>query len=231
MAPWKRYLRRISILRKANNQLAYYRGLFRGSFSQHGEDTYVLRHLGPTGTYVDVGANDPHRLSNTYALYRSGWRGVTVDPIRSLVSRHKQLRPQDIQVLAGVGARGGGVSKFHELDPHVLSTFDQGTAEAYIAAGIARRLCTYDVPILTLSSIIDGANIKQVDLLTVDVEGYEYQVLAGLDFSRHRPRIMIIEALSPVGYSAEADSVRALLKSNDYHLVDTLGANAVYAPY
>lgn len=230
MSDLREILRSLPLVRAANNQMNFYRGLRRGSFSQHGEDAYVLNAFGSRGVYVDVGANDPHRLSNTYALYRAGWRGLTIEPIRSLVDRHKKLRPHDKQVLAGVGVTDGVAASFHVLDPHVLSTFDEVTARAYIEAGLAKPLATYDVPIRRLSTLIDEAGFVDIDLLSVDVEGYELETLSGLDFERHRPRMIILEALSAVGENQKAGQVRELLAENRFEMVDRLGANEVYRP-
>ena len=70
------------------------RGLLHGSFSQHGEDRLLLEYFhGKPGTYVDVGANYPVKISNTYLLYRNGWRGLTVEPIPRLSKRHRAIGP------------------------------------------------------------------------------------------------------------------------------------------
>ena len=53
----------------------------------------------------------------------------------------------------------------------------------------------FEVPARTLSSLLDEARATQVDLMSLDVEGYEAQVLRGLDFERHAPRFLIVEAL------------------------------------
>jgi hypothetical protein len=51
-----------------------------------------------------------------------------------------------------------------------------------------------EVPARTLSSVLDEAGISRIDLLSLDVEGFELQALSGLDLGRHRPRYMLIEA-------------------------------------
>jgi hypothetical protein len=77
---------------EVDERLWQIKGTLRGTYSQHGEDRLILdyfKKLGrPTGTYVDVGANYPIKISNTYLLYRSGWRGLTVEPIPRLSRRH-----------------------------------------------------------------------------------------------------------------------------------------------
>ena len=48
-------------------------------------------------------------------------------------------------------------------------------------------------PARTLSSILDEVDAPEIDLLSLDVEGYEAQALAGLDLARHAPRFVLVE--------------------------------------
>ena len=52
------------------------------SYSQEGEDMILRRIFGDKrlGFYVDVGAHDPRRFSNTYYFYKRGWRGINIEP-------------------------------------------------------------------------------------------------------------------------------------------------------
>src|SRR4051812_46477871 len=72
----------------------------KSSYSQHGEDALVAELLGgydlSAGIYVDVGANHPIRLSNTYLFYRKGHHGILIEPNRSLLSLLEKFRKRDI---------------------------------------------------------------------------------------------------------------------------------------
>jgi hypothetical protein len=59
-----------------------------------------------------------------------------------------------------------------------------------------------DCPASPLSAILDRHDIHNIDLLSLDVEGFELPVLRGLDLDRHRPKWMVIEAR----YRAEIES-------------------------
>ena len=50
------------------------------------------------------------------------------------------------------------------------------------------------MPARTLTSILDQHRVRRIDLLSLDVEGYELSVLRGLDFDRHAPRYLLVEA-------------------------------------
>ena len=45
----------------------------------------------------------------------------------------------------------------------------------------------------TLDEVLTGAGIEHVDLLSLDVEGFELQVLRGVNFSRVRPSVIVLE--------------------------------------
>jgi FkbM family methyltransferase len=70
-----------------------------------------------------------------------------------------------------------------------------GHVEAGVRSQGERGSYEVEVPARTLSWVLDEAGAPEVDLLVLDVEGYESQVLAGLDLDRHAPRFALIEAL------------------------------------
>src|SRR5207248_11648063 len=115
------------------------------SYSQFEEDRFFLDYFGDTpGLYLDVGAFHPWRISNTYLLYRHGWKGVTIEPIARLIQKHRQLRPRDIQIHAAAG-EGRGQVEFNELVPAAMSTFDPSAARTMIESGHALPFRRYPV--------------------------------------------------------------------------------------
>jgi hypothetical protein len=76
------------------------------SFSQRGEDLLslaLLRNKGITKpSYVDIGANHPTRLSNTYLMYLLGGRGMIIEPDPDAAEAIRRTRPRDITINAGV---------------------------------------------------------------------------------------------------------------------------------
>jgi FkbM family methyltransferase len=154
------------------------------------------------GFYVEAGANDGFDQSNTYWLERfRGWRGILVEPIPELYE--EVLREQrNAQVFncallpfgdesTTVTMRYGGlmsvVSGTHGSEDddaaYVAPAFQLGLEQEY----------TVEVPARTLSSILDEAGAPEIDLLSLDVEGFEPEVLRGLDLDRHAPRFLLCE--------------------------------------
>lgn len=72
------------------------KGVFR-PYPQFGEDA-VLNALfrNRTGFYVDIGAYHPTPYSNTYALYRCGWKGIVVEPNPNAKPLFRFFWPHDV---------------------------------------------------------------------------------------------------------------------------------------
>ena len=82
----------------------------RAAHGQHGEDLVLWGLLGADaaapGFYVDVGAHDPAKYSNTKLFYDAGWRGLNVDPRPGMKAAFDAARPRDVNVEGRRRGRG-----------------------------------------------------------------------------------------------------------------------------
>ena len=85
------------------------------SYSQEGEDLLLRRIFEhqKIGFYVDVGAHHPFRFSNTYLLYKRGWRGINIDAMPGSMRLFRKFRPRDTNIECGVGLGGGAFNVSH----------------------------------------------------------------------------------------------------------------------
>lgn len=156
------------------------------------------------GFFVEAGANDGYNQSNTYYFERfKGWSGVLVEPIPELFRECVVERPRS-QVFNCALVPAGYAEATVRMRYGGLMSLVEGALgsskadEAHVRAGTQLgwdRNYEVSVPARTLSSVLDEVGVPDVDLLSLDVEGYEAQALRGLDLDRHSPRYMLIEIL------------------------------------
>lgn len=196
------------------------------SYSQFGEDS-VLQYLltGEPGTYIDIGSGHPISGSNTYLLYEQGWRGITVDPIRSNVEESKRLRPRDTCVQAACGDKSGKQITFYEFDVYEYSTTSPERATELELMGQSLR-DKYAVPTVTISDLLPGFLFGSVSVLCIDVEGEELSVLRGNDWDKFRPQFIIVEEWDPP-LMKETD-ISKFLSELGYTLCAVAGVSSFY---
>jgi FkbM family methyltransferase len=163
------------------------------SFAQNFEDVRLWRALKQFehGFYIDVGANDPSHDSVTKAFYDHGWQGINIEPMQNYYAALCQQRPRDVTVQCIASDRPGEVT-FYGIPGTGLSTADAAIAQQRKDLGMDVRSLT--VKARTLTSICEEhAADRAIHFLKIDVEGHEETVLRGMDFSRFRPWIIVIE--------------------------------------
>ncbi len=182
-------------------------------FSQFGEDEILLELFKdiPQGRYVDVGAHHPYRYSNTYLLYKKGWRGVNIDANPDSIRLFEQARPDDKNICSGVG-EVGTLTYYRFSDPAV-NTFIKSEADEWRSKSFLKYLGTSETMVQPLSSFIK----EPYDLLTIDAEGMDLQVLQSYDW-RYYPRAIVVEGGASDGY----------LKQKGYALYARRGPSNVY---
>ena len=191
------------------------------SWSQEGEDLILDRLLGQrrSGFYVDVGAHHPFRFSNTQLFYRRGWRGINIDAMPGAMEAFRKARPRDINLELAVSSRRE-VLTFHIFDEPALNTFDPELAQQRASDGNGRRvLRTVELKTSPLTDIL-GEHLpphQDIDFMSIDVEGFDLDVLRSNDWERYRPDFVVVENLRnlPDSPSLE-DEICSHLRGVDY---------------
>ena len=198
------------------------------SYSLNFEDV-ILHRLFPgteNGFYVDVGAGHPRFENDTFSLYQRGWRGINIEPNQGFHAALMEERPRDTNIRTVLSDSFGDVCTYHELDGSGLSTCDAEQAAAHQAIGL--DVVKRKFPAKTLSSILSEAGVMDINILKVDVEGFEEKVLAGNDWERFRPDVVLIEATYPENPIRRPTNIPIFLKERGYRHVHFDGLNDFY---
>lgn len=173
----------------------------------------------PSGFFVEVGANDPKKDSQSWHLEQAGWTGILIEPQPDLVERLRKERSARVfGVACSSPQHAGGTMRLYVAGP--FSSFDP----SLMVTGV-RPEDAIDVPVRTLDDVLAEAETPiPVDLMSVDVEGHELEVLSGFDFQRWRPRLILLE-----DHVTDLSKHR-FMKSNGYRLMRRTGLNAWYVP-
>lgn len=178
------------------------------------------------GFFIEAGANDGFAQSNTYYLEKMrNWTGLLIEPEPRLAAECRKNRRQPVIEAALVEAvRDGTPVELHVAGLMSTVSGALGSAdatEAHVRAGLAVQELVPSparlVPGRSLSSLLDQAGMvegKTIDFLSLDVEGAEPAALAGMDFSRHAPRYICVEA-------RDENAIGALLGGR-YEVVEVL---------
>jgi FkbM family methyltransferase len=164
--------------------------------------------------YVDIGANHPTDISNTYLLYRRGQRGLVIEPNQELLGLFKKFRKRDIALGIGCGNKST-VLKFNISKTPVLSSFSDDRS-----INIASQVY---LPVIPLDLALANIDCPVISLLSIDVEGLNMEVLEGAVESLKKTLIDYIE------YDTEEERGRFdnFLKE-DFELKKQIHCNLLY---
>lgn len=212
-----------SLLRPTYHAIKNYLKLYdTKSFSQEGEDLILKRIFEHTkqGFYIDVGAHHPFRFSNTYLFYKQGWRGINIDAMPDSMKLFKRFRPKDINLEIPIGAKEGELEYFIFNEP-ALNTFDSSKVEPILQKSCYKLIKTQKLSIKPLHQILNQylPAHQNIDFMSIDVEGLDYEVLSSNDWQKYRPKILLVEALGGGDMKALLDSKTTLfLEKQGYTL-------------
>ncbi len=202
------------------------------SYGQEGEDLVFARLIGDRGPgfYVDVGAHHPSRHSNTFLLYRRGWRGINIDATPGSMAIFNRMRPRDINIETLV-AQDTAPRVFHRFNEPALNT--ASTELAAQRPGESEAFQIIETVTLTPRSLSDILTQhvppgQAIDLMSVDVEGLDFDVLKSNDWARFRPATLLVEVLETRLHNLDGHEIVRFLASHGYQPIAKLYNTVIF---
>jgi len=207
----------------------------KNSNSQAGEDRilgFLFEMMGIDSiVYIDIGANHPVISNNTYTFYENGSRGVIIEPDPGLYGTLNEIRPNDIIVQAAVNDIGQGTTDFYLFNNSQLNTLSKKEALFRQENGSFEIVDTIKTKYFTIEDIIleylDG---KNPDLISLDVEGVDYDILRSFDFQSFPVPIFIIETCmySETHIKEKVTDIFPLMLSKGYFVYADTYVNTIF---
>jgi len=200
----------ISILKKTlPKKFKTFLKKFRKFNSINNLDKKLLKYLNfKDGFYIECGANDGVNQSNTWYFEKIlKWRGILIEPNEKLFKNLKNNRSSK-NIFKNVAL--------------VSEDFKNKNEEIYLSENNLESKLTNAVSPLsqkvateTLNNILKELNINKINFFSLDVEGYEEEVLKGLNLDIFDIDYILIE-------TNNFDKINIMLKNSNYTLQEKL---------
>ena len=177
--------------------------------------------------FLQIGANDGVSHDPIHAFVTSGkWAGIVIEPLPDVFDTlcdtyrdHPQVRKLNLAIheeLEQVTLYRPDPERFGE-GSGIASLNPERHAHTTARTGLqADDIVGVEVPAMSLSRLLAQENVAHLDLLQIDTEGYDMQILAGLDLEQHRPSIIRFEHGVYSGVPARKELRETLFRLYDH---------------
>jgi FkbM family methyltransferase len=177
---------------------------FYGEILENKHVDFILRSYFPDysykGVFLDVGAFEPIKISNSYHFEINGWDCYLFEANSDSIPKLKEHRKnvfnyaiydKDVDnILFNVVESNGWTAGFSaiELSDEISKVFPCDNKKIKQINAVQR----------TLNTILktELMNITKIDILKIDVEGGELKCLQGLDLQKYSPKIILVENIT-----------------------------------
>ena len=186
------------------------------TYSMDGEDLIISKYFKDKkkGLYIDVGCYHPIHRNNTFLLYKKGWKGINIDIHSFSIDLFNYLRPDDLNYNFAISNKNDLITMYYQKELSQISTTDSLQARKAFQGEIKEK----KIQAYTLDKVLNISNMNniKIDLLDIDVEGTDFFVLQGLNFSKFKPELICIEIHDQ---NIKESKVFKFLDQNNYELI------------
>ena len=181
------------------------------------------------GFYIDVGAHHPFRFSNTYMFYKKGWHGINIDATPGSMKLFEKHRPKDINIEIPVSNKHKRMN-YYVFDEPALNSFSSKLSKDRDAHTVYKIEKVIGLVPQKLSKILDK-NLRpntNIDFMSIDVEGYEYEVLSSNNWNKYKPNYLLVEILKTELVDIYKNKVYEYLINKNYCVVGKTGRTVIF---
>lgn len=195
------------------------------SFSQDAEDLLLCNivNINKRGFYIDIGALDPIRFSNTMLYYMNGWHGINIDAMPGSMKKFNKIRKRDINIEAGISSTGEDMILYVYEEP-ANNTFDKKIMEERRGINLLPideiKIPTYHIMEL-LEKFLEEK--EEIEFLDIDIEGFDSTVISEWNFEKYIPKVIMFEKSNESG-NASSD----ILNKEGYFVMASTIRNDIY---
>lgn len=169
----------------------------------YGDHSKLLSHINKkNGTFIVGGGNDGFFQDPTYYLERfKNWNGFIVEPTR--IKKYCRVNRTKSKIYnVALVSNDFNDKKISIIDCGAMTIVKNSSysQKDWIRLGEeAQKIKSREILVTarTLDSLIDdyfsNSNKREIDLMTLDIEGYELEALKGLNIDKNQPDFILIE--------------------------------------
>lgn len=175
------------------------------------------------GTMIEVGAGTTDYKSISKHFRDHDWRCICVEPNPKFVEAHKKLGHEIYQYACSNENKKGeftivNIPTWHTKENDGLSC---SAIKPKYSIPSAAKIEKIEVEIITLNNLLEKIDLENFDFITVDTEGWEIEVIQGLDLQKYQPKIIVLENLLDI-------SNVEFMKSLGYEYDNKIEYNEIY---
>lgn len=196
-----------------------------------------------TFCFLQIGANNGYQHDPIFKLLQRypHWQGILIEPQKAIFDTQLSVmyrQYKNLQLLNAAIATVNGFMPIYKIAfsnerwASGLTSFDRSTLERHIDNGYidqcaqkqgitppahrADYVTTEQVKCVAFDTLTTQYKIKNLDLLVIDTEGFDFEIIKMINFAQLKPRLIVFEHIHLS--ATDLDACQKLLQDNGYQL-------------
>jgi FkbM family methyltransferase len=198
-------------------------------YSEEQTDRYIRETFFPDYSYkgimVEVGAGPEEGFSASKHWRESGWRCICIEPNPKFVEQHRAKGNEIYQYACSNKPQEKATFQTVATGtwPEDMDHISYSALEVRYPLTMGWPVTTQiEVEVITLNSLLEKLGVERIDYVSIDVEGWEIEVMEGFDTSKYKPKVILIE-----NYEHKTEYVK-YMKSIGYPFHGRLDYNYIF---